>query len=86
MAVLKEPSRAWVEDQVREFLRRDGQESLFNEGMIDLFLEDRRREEARLSRYRPKHLVKDKDGNITVKEASSTGYWRRVTQPGNRPQ
>ena len=86
MAVLKEPSREWVEDHIREFLRRDGQEDLFNKGMIDLFLEDRRREEARLSRYRPKHLVKDKDGNITMKEASSTGYWKRMTLPDNRSQ
>ena len=82
--MIREPSRAWVEAHIREFLREEGQESLFDEGMIDLYLDDRRREEEWLSRFRPRHLVQDKDGNWVVQETSSTGYWRRVIRPVSR--
>ena len=91
MASVKEPSDGWVwvykssrtsaEVQVREYLRNKGKEGLFNEGMIDLFLEDERKEEARLARWRPKHLVRDKNGDWVVKETSKTGYVRRMTRP-----
>ena len=86
MAILKGSSRAWAEERVREFLSKDGKESLFNEGMIDLYLEDERKEEARMRRYRPKHLVRDKNGDWIVKETSSTGYVKRMNQSENRPQ
>ena len=86
MATFKGSSRAWAEEQVREYLRNSGRESFFNEGMIDLYLEDERKEEVRLRRYRPKHLVRDKNGDWIVKETSSTGYMRRMDQPENRPQ
>ena len=59
---LNRSSRASAEVQVRQYLRNRGKEGLFNEGMIDLFLEDERKEEARLARWRPKHLVRDKNG------------------------
>ena len=93
MASVKEPfipdgrvflntsSRASAEVQVREYLRNRGKEDLFTEGMIDLFLADERKEEARLARWRPKHLVRDKNGDWVVKETSKTGYVRRMTRP-----
>ena len=98
MATVKESSDAWVwatpkassragaEVQVREYLRNRGKEGLFNEGMIDLYLEDERKEEARMARFRPKHLVRDKNGDWIVKETSSTGYVKRMNQSENRPQ
>ena len=74
-------SRASAEVQVREYLRNKGKEGLFTEGMIDLFLTNERMEEARLARWRPKHLVRDKNGDWVVKETSKTGYVRRMTRP-----
>ena len=84
MAMRREPTREWVEAHIREFLREDGQESLFDKGMIDLYLDDRRKEEEWISRFRPRHLVQDKDGNWVVQDTPSTGYWRRVIYPASR--
>ena len=93
MASVKEPfipegrvflnvsSRASAEVQVRERLRNRGGEGLFTEGMVDLFPEEERMEEARLARWRPRHLVRDKNGDWVVKESSKTGYVRRMTRP-----
>ena len=78
---LNRSSRASAEVQVRQYLRNRGKEGLFTEGMIDLFLEDERMEEARLARWRPKHLVRDKNGDWVVKDSSKTGYVRRMTRP-----
>ena len=92
MAPVKEPfipegmvfrnvsSRASAEVQVREYLRERGGESLFTQGMVDLFIEEERMEEARQARWRPRRCVRDKNGDWVLKETSVAERVEGVTR------